>query len=756
MQSIPKNLTVIILGLTLMTILGYAEESSHETAARAFVEKCLKDPNIFIYNPLATMKPYKDMSRAEKICIMQKAMKDGSVLHLYLNGMPASFISYKNSLKHGLQKKWYPDGKIKFEENIKDGKLLTGSYFNDSGIMLSQIENGKGKRVLFDRPMKNTRAKIIGFANYKNGVKEGLEILYRDYEKGLKFKESHYRDAKLHGTMTKWMSGGQKNIEQNYRDGFKHGKSTGWYRNGQIRSTSNYIDGKQVGPSVRYYENGKKAKEGGKRWYPSGTLMLYRKFGENHVLEKAESYDLFGNLTGKVETGIGSLVEKEEYEEYYLEIYEKNYNEYYSKRRIKLPQLSMYGHYSENSDRLGFRLSTTAPANANIEKLDISLILPEGCTSNDKLNFCASDVKSGYEIQFDQVSIILPQPYREWSDKIMADIQVLIDGHTARYQQIAWKKQERDFATLPKVGHKTRKYWFKHNVKYWEAKCPVVKDEILPPYNQALSALSYGEKYWLLYSTPPVLLTSEDSPMRNNWTIIRDNIPYYPKGMFFLPKNRLFIWGIKKTNHPENGIPYIIEESNNGGKSWSQFKIPDVDYLLDISTTDTNVKGEKIVTVSCIHLPKDGIPAEKDWFELPRTHFISKDGKTFMEFAGPSFFDIGRIIMKSVAPNGKYRVYVEDTSFLDPSYIIYISKSPDDIPMKVFSSSTKGTLIWSENSKILALKHGNKFFAYVDVETGEYEVSKSAFDESQKDKDLLAEFDKKIHALFVKNSEGKK
>ncbi len=113
---------------------------------------------------------------------------------------------YKDGKPTGLHKRWYKDGQLKVEVNVRDGKLdglYTKWYWN------GQLEN-KG--------------------NYKDGEKDGLHKYW--YESGNRDMEVNYKDGKLDGLYRKWyLWNGQLESEENYKEGELISKKC-WDQNG--------------------------------------------------------------------------------------------------------------------------------------------------------------------------------------------------------------------------------------------------------------------------------------------------------------------------------------------------------------------------------------------------------------------------------------------------------------------------------------------------------------------------------------------
>ena len=469
---------------------------------------------------------------------------------------------------------------------------------------------------------------------------------------------------------------------------------------------------------------------------------------------EGESFDDEGKSTGRVSSSVGFLVLADKLGErfgggtFHLEVYEKDR----APRRIDLPAVRLNVAWTDKNRFSQNFLAITAPREAAVESLKVYVRLPPGFTSANKLEFDSTRLKSGDTATFGPCGIESSQSLDQWRGRIFADVKVVIDGRTAAYKPEIWSNVEMP-ATPPDASSSPESRPqppqpsnVTGSFALWHKGNPVVGSEQFPGYQQAVSIWSLEKNLWLLYERPAVLLTSADAGQK--WTVVRRDLPYRPQGLTLLSADRLLLWGVKSTTTPEKGIAYVVEESKDGGKSWQDFRIPELDYLIGIGVE------ENVLVVAGVRTPKEGFPPGKDWFELPKVNLLSKDGAVFTEIVGPSLFDIGAIESKSVAPNGRYRAYVSNESFLDPAFSICLAKSPDGIPARVLFTSTQPALVWSENSKILALRTGDKFFAYLEVETGQSDTCDitSLGKKSEKEEETLAEFDKKVQAMISSNA----
>ncbi len=747
---------VTITVILAFSAVGYAEAVDHAALAREFVAKCLADKDVFVSNPPAERNPYKDMSQEEIKQLQDRAMRDGSVLFLYLDGLPYKLISRRDHRDHGVQKTWYRNGRVRSEEYLEDDRLKSGVYLDTSGGTLGGIKEGTGRQILFSETLEGNETNVGGTVDYVDGIKDGNEVIYSDYEKRLKRKETQYRQGKLDGVETAWMSTGEKNSERHYRNGLLHGTSTYWYRNGQVQSIQEYVDGQQVGTWTRFYENGVKAEarsEGSyRRWYSSGQLMMEEIKDESGTVIARKSYDSLGHQNGEVTKGIGSLIDCDDlprFEHYRLHIYELNK----MTRLIQLPRpaLSSGSGYGNDSNVVDLRIRFQAPSDVKWAGGTVTVILPDSCKSKGSLRLEVPELRSGFSADLAPLVITLPTSWANWTGQILADVQGSVEGHTVRYQHTLLERTpKKEAPPETSVGRTTSTSKARPLSLGWSGPPPQIKGEPIPTNSKALACWALRDKRWLLYRSPALLLTSSD--MGKTWEHARSDFSYRPCGLFFMPSaDSLVLWGTKPTRDVNEGIAYVVEESRDLGKSWRPLVIPKVDFLLSIGG------NEKACMVSGIRIPKNGIPAGTDWFQLPRTHFMSEDGKAFTELMGPSLFDNERVRTKSIAPNGRFRAFLSVLSLRERTYCLYFSKAADELPVRVGSFSTDGDMVWSSNSRILAVRCDGTFLAYVDTTTGE---SKSAppvntRGGSDKEKADLAEFNQEAATVFKANDQSR-
>ncbi len=728
---------------------GHEAETNGTGLAREFAARCLSDTNVFVFNPPADLNPYREMSKEAVQQIQQHPMRDGSVLFLYLDGLPAKFESRRDFKEHGLHQTWYPDGHIRSSERYENGRLLEGTYLDGSGTGLGKIENGTGRRVIFSEPLDRRSESVRGAVDYVQGVKDGVEVYYSNTERNAKSSEAHYREGKLHGVKTQWMPTGEKNAEESYKDGRQHGRSTWWHKNGQVQATCEYIEGKQVGSWLRYYETGVKAQEVSSneyaQWYPSGQLMVRKMVGDAGRVLSGSSFDSLGDQNGSVSNGIGALIEGEDTERYgcyRLSLFKREQ----PLQSIFLPRPVFSYSYSSNDLHLTVGIEAR---DKNLNYLNMALLIPDNCHSQDKLAFAATSLQAGRSTNFGPVVIMLPESTSKWPGTIAVDVQVVVDGHSVRYQHNLSIDFPRTRATVDgprqekKPAPRRETPWVLGNKRA----APVVDGKAFPAYNQATDYWQLGDTAWVLYKSPSILLMSSDRG--RTWRIARSDFSYRPCGLHVRAEDNVIIWGTAFATNVNRGIAYSVEVSGDGCNSWAPFRIPKVDFLLGIG-------GQaEVLMISAIRIPKSGLPSDKDWFELPRTVLMSQDGTNYSEVVGPSFFDIESIKAKSIAPNKKSRAFLSVSSWLDTSYGLYLAKAPDEVPVLRLHPGAAGEMVWSSNSRILALKCAGYFVAYVDTVTGESRKTGYPHENgaSEKQKVALVAVDAEIRELLGANTE---
>ncbi|MCE3260221.1 MAG: hypothetical protein K0S12_1862 [Bacteroidetes bacterium] len=118
----------------------------------------------------------------------------------------------KDSLKQGVWREFYPSGKLRSESVYKNNKKqgLEISWYNTSGCVKLERYFNNGQ---LDGPVtyysRNCKKELI--ENYKNGVKEGLELAY--YSNGRIKSEGYFKKGNLDGVYKVYNKNGKFDFE---------------------------------------------------------------------------------------------------------------------------------------------------------------------------------------------------------------------------------------------------------------------------------------------------------------------------------------------------------------------------------------------------------------------------------------------------------------------------------------------------------------------------------------------------------------
>lgn len=720
-------------------------QAADEAALREYVRKAVGDPKVFVYNPPAELRAYANLSPADIEKKMSAAGQDGSILILFPNGLPMKLSSNKNYKANGEARTWYADGAAQSEETYADEKLLQGKYYAADGKLMAEVRDGRGKQIEFDLKQDGRTSVPQRETEYVDGLKDGKETTFASWGDGRISSETPYRKGMKNGVRKFWMPSGQLNVEETYVDNLQQGVTTCWHANGMVQSLAQYDKGKQVGTSSRYAENGQKIEETIRdgeysllemQWYPEGAMMVCKKYDPaTHRLIEAQSFDRTGAVNGTVKEQQGNLVVIEDpsgrtgdRESFTLEQY--NGENYATRARLPALQWNSAGQ-QKDALQIAFR----AEKSPGFDELTarIEPLVSGGEPIN--LQWKSSDEKTV------PTTIPVPTGTAPWSGALYAHVTAAGKAGTHSFTQIVYSKEpERE--RKPERPRKEEGPKPMYISQYGPPMKVTADGKPYPDLNAALGGWTSKTGQWLLYTEPAALLfrPAVDKP----WTLQRE-FPDRPEGLLMLGENHLVVWSTKSTDTPEKGIPHVVEASLDGGKTWSTASIPDMDYVVTMNV----LNGHWMI--AGVRLPKDGLPTGKDWFELRQTIFLSSDsGKHFTELAGPSFFPTGEPYQKSIAPDGRRRVYLRDEGFQDPFTQIYFTASPDAVPRPVLSCTYKPEIVWSTNSQILALSHGGKFIAYYDTATGKSEsLPPSMRNQELADKEIAArgEMDRKIRGI---------
>jgi antitoxin component YwqK of YwqJK toxin-antitoxin module len=127
--------------------------------------------------------------------------------------------TYPGYCQDKTRKDYYPNGALKFEVNLKNGRPEgKGKAYYQSGKVFREYNYKAGKREGIGK-MYYENGKVWAEKSYKNNNQEGIEKIYnRD---GQLFKEKNYKNNKQEGIEKIYAGSGKLIREYNYKAGKK-------------------------------------------------------------------------------------------------------------------------------------------------------------------------------------------------------------------------------------------------------------------------------------------------------------------------------------------------------------------------------------------------------------------------------------------------------------------------------------------------------------------------------------------------------
>ncbi len=162
-------------------------------------------------------------------------------------------IEYCGGKACGRYQSFYPNGKLAKHKEYNKWNQLDGDvkvYSQTDGRILRKSQYKQGVQdgvevIYFASGLEGVKSR----SQYVNGHKQGVETLYFQ-EGGLEIRQ-HYEQGKLHGLHTKYRDSGEKMFEANYAQGQYHGTAR-MYIEGRLWILKHYQSGKLHGKWIEY------------------------------------------------------------------------------------------------------------------------------------------------------------------------------------------------------------------------------------------------------------------------------------------------------------------------------------------------------------------------------------------------------------------------------------------------------------------------------------------------------------------------
>jgi len=202
----------------------------------------------------------------------------------------------ENGNKTGVWTKKYPNGRLRYKGEFKNGKEVgTFRFYNNTTSSIPHIvkeysDNGNYSYIKFFNRDGNvkTEGKMI------ERKREGKWVYY--FTNGNVFSEEYYKNGKLDGVLKNYYANKNVTEETAYKNGLKNGVSKIFTESGVLIEEVVYVDGKLNGPA-KYFDLKGVIKESGNyknnnrdgKWeyYIDGEISVKPK-RQSHVIDKGE------------------------------------------------------------------------------------------------------------------------------------------------------------------------------------------------------------------------------------------------------------------------------------------------------------------------------------------------------------------------------------------------------------------------------------------------------------------------------------
>lgn len=199
----------------------------------------------------------------------EKGKLEGVAENFFPNGDLQIQSSYREGNLEGLCRRFWKKDQIASSEEYRAGMLLDGKYYDQKGILIAEVNAGKGIQAMFlDDGSVEMRSIIDGIQQGKvklidpcgrlmreYGIsaqaKHGEEIFYTNQKPRLSLQWYH---GAIQGTATTWYENGMLESQREMSHNKRNGVSTAWYRDGSLMLIEEYRDDKLI--KGEYYEKG--------------------------------------------------------------------------------------------------------------------------------------------------------------------------------------------------------------------------------------------------------------------------------------------------------------------------------------------------------------------------------------------------------------------------------------------------------------------------------------------------------------------
>lgn len=148
--------------------------------------------------------------------------------------------------------RWFESGNPMNKEVWQNGKLMNGEYYATNNDLEAKVESGYGQKV-----QRNAFGEFVCKMEISSGE---LTSSINYYPNGHPKMVTPYKNNKVHGTRKKYLINGAPNVFENFKNGVKSGLTVA-YRDGVPYSELPYQNGKKDGVEMIYNPSGQVVSE---------------------------------------------------------------------------------------------------------------------------------------------------------------------------------------------------------------------------------------------------------------------------------------------------------------------------------------------------------------------------------------------------------------------------------------------------------------------------------------------------------------
>lgn len=203
-----------------------------------------------------------------------KNQADGTAEYYLDNGQLLQTITFSNGILNGTALRFWNPEKIASDEYYRNGRLMNGHYFDQSGNVIAEVVDGDGYRASFGKES------LYELQEFHQGILSGEVRVYD--ENGCLVRLYHIENNLKHGEEYEYQARGntpdpQPKLLITWYKGKIQGYAKTWYDNGNIESQREMVDNKRNGLATA--------------WFKDGSLMLIEEYDRDRLV-KGEYYKM--------------------------------------------------------------------------------------------------------------------------------------------------------------------------------------------------------------------------------------------------------------------------------------------------------------------------------------------------------------------------------------------------------------------------------------------------------------------------------